>query len=390
MCCAGSAPRRRCARCWRRRRRRRTSTRCWSPRSRCCGPRRAPPYAEHTLVDQAVTARANACRRAPASSTRCCVASCASARRWSRRCSAIRWRAFNHPAWWIERVRHDWPAQWQAMLAEQAASADDVARQRAARQRARLRRAAGRARHAARVVGAHAVVLGSRGRWRSCPASSTATCRCRTPPRSAPRRCCSATAARSAPPCAARSARCLRRARRQDRAPARAGRPRPAGARWRAERLQRVRETLQRLGLQATLMPATRATPRAGGTGGRSTPCCSTRRAAPRASCAAIRTCAGCAGQPTCKRWRACRRSCSTRCGRCWRPAAGCCTPPARSSVPREAQIDAFLQRRRARAPRHPASPGHLLPLPDNPHEGSTPAVGASADGFFYALIHKA
>ena len=43
------------------------------------------------------------------------------------------------------------------------------------------------------------------------------------------------------------------------------------------------------------------------------------------------------------------------------------------------AQIDAFLQRQPgARSVDDPPSPGHLLPLPDNPH-----------DGFFYALIEK-
>jgi 16S rRNA (cytosine967-C5)-methyltransferase len=65
-----------------------------------------------------------------------------------------------------------------------------------------------------------------------------------------------------------------------------------------------------------------------------------------------------------------------------------------------QAQIDAFLQRRPdARPASAPPSPGHLLPLPDNPAEGETPAgaavVGAagaeraSMDGFFYALIEK-
>ena len=53
-------------------------------------------------------------------------------------------------------------------------------------------------------------------------------------------------------------------------------------------------------------------------------------------------------------------------------------------------QIDAFLQRQ-AGATRvaDPASPGHLLPLPDNPGNGSTPHAGALQDGFFYALIEK-
>jgi 16S rRNA (cytosine967-C5)-methyltransferase len=36
-------------------------------------------------------------------------------------------------------------------------------------------------------------------------------------------------------------------------------------------------------------------------------------------------------------------------------------------------------------ARRDPASPGHLLPLPDNGSAGPVPP----ADGFFYALLHK-
>jgi 16S rRNA (cytosine967-C5)-methyltransferase len=51
------------------------------------------------------------------------------------------------------------------------------------------------------------------------------------------------------------------------------------------------------------------------------------------------------------------------------------------------AQVDAFLQRigpNRVRV--DPQSPGHLLPLVDNPGTG-TPA--ALADGFHYTLLHK-
>lgn len=53
--------------------------------------------------------------------------------------------------------------------------------------------------------------------------------------------------------------------------------------------------------------------------------------------------------------------------------------------------IDAFLQRQAgaSQAP-PPASPGHLLPLPDNPGNGGAPGSGASPDGFFYALLLKA
>jgi len=56
-----------------------------------------------------------------------------------------------------------------------------------------------------------------------------------------------------------------------------------------------------------------------------------------------------------------------------------------------QAVIDAFLQRQSAAslAPQ-PASPGHLLPLPDNEDNGAAPGSGASPDFFFYALLAKA
>ena len=75
-----------------------------------------PPYAEHTLVDQAVSA---ARQRTPA------AANFVNAvlRRFVRERAALvsaacrqPEAAYQHPAWWIERVRHDWPAQWQALL----------------------------------------------------------------------------------------------------------------------------------------------------------------------------------------------------------------------------------------------------------------------------------
>ena len=54
-------------------------------------------------------------------------------------------------------------------------------------------------------------------------------------------------------------------------------------------------------------------------------------------------------------------------------------------------QIDAFLQRQRdAGIAEQPASPGHLLPLPDNGEpEARALAPGASPDGFYLALLHK-
>jgi len=81
-------------------------------------PDGAPPYPDHTLVDQAVTA---ARHKVPA------AAGFINAvlRRFIRERAALVEQAshqpvaaWNHPLWWIERVRHDWPAQWQPLLAE--------------------------------------------------------------------------------------------------------------------------------------------------------------------------------------------------------------------------------------------------------------------------------
>ena len=79
-------------------------------------PDDAPPYADHTLVDQAVTA---ARKRAPQS------ASFLNAvlRRFIRERDTLvaaalkqptaRW---NHPQWWLDRLKADWPGHWQAIL----------------------------------------------------------------------------------------------------------------------------------------------------------------------------------------------------------------------------------------------------------------------------------
>src|SRR5436190_2059837 len=73
------------------------------------------PYEEHTLVDQAVAATT---RRAPRS------AGFVNAvlRRFGRERDAIVAAAladplarFNHPVWWLDRLRADWPDRWQAI-----------------------------------------------------------------------------------------------------------------------------------------------------------------------------------------------------------------------------------------------------------------------------------
>jgi 16S rRNA (cytosine967-C5)-methyltransferase len=74
------------------------------------------PYADHTLVDQAVSAARQ--RNAPSASFVNAVL-----RRFLRERDALvaaaeqdPVAAFNHPAWWIKRLRRDWPLQWQAIL----------------------------------------------------------------------------------------------------------------------------------------------------------------------------------------------------------------------------------------------------------------------------------
>ena len=84
-------------------------------------PAGGTPYAEHTLVDQAVAA---ATRRTPRS------AGFVNAvlRRFGRERDAIVAAAladplarFNHPAWWLAQLRADWPERWAAI-----ADADNV------------------------------------------------------------------------------------------------------------------------------------------------------------------------------------------------------------------------------------------------------------------------
>jgi 16S rRNA (cytosine967-C5)-methyltransferase len=76
-----------------------------------------PAYTDHTLVDQAVHA---AKQRAPASA----AFVNAVLRRFVRERDALvaaaersPLGAFNHPAWWVEKLKADWPAQWQVILA---------------------------------------------------------------------------------------------------------------------------------------------------------------------------------------------------------------------------------------------------------------------------------
>jgi 16S rRNA (cytosine967-C5)-methyltransferase len=74
------------------------------------------PYAEHTLVDQAVTA---ARQRTPAAAG---FVNAVLRRFLREREELVRQAlvkplaAFNHPLWWVEKLKLDWPQHWQALL----------------------------------------------------------------------------------------------------------------------------------------------------------------------------------------------------------------------------------------------------------------------------------
>lgn len=79
-------------------------------------PGEPPPYPEHTLVDQAVTAVR---RRAPPAAGFVNAVLRRFLRERDTLVAAVRRTplgAWNHPEWWVERLRRDWPQHWQALL----------------------------------------------------------------------------------------------------------------------------------------------------------------------------------------------------------------------------------------------------------------------------------
>jgi 16S rRNA (cytosine967-C5)-methyltransferase len=80
------------------------------------GPGEEPPYPDHTLVDQAVSA---ARIRTPAAAGFINAVLRRFIRERDDVAAAVRHSpigAFNHPLWWIERVKRDWPQDWQGLL----------------------------------------------------------------------------------------------------------------------------------------------------------------------------------------------------------------------------------------------------------------------------------
>ncbi len=306
----------------------------------CCAlallwPPGGPPYADHTLVDQAVrAARARGAKGRDGGAFINAVL-----RRFVRERDVLvaqlttqdaddvaRW---NHPGWWVAALRADWPAHWQKLL-----EADNRHPPMTLRVNARRGDAmAFVARLAeldigARATGTHTVILDKPRPVTQIPgfAEGDVSVQDAAAQRAAPLLIDAGLPvnARVLDACAApggKTAHLLELADLDvlaiDRDPA---------------RLARVSDTLGRLGLHARLLAADAGDPSGWWDGARSTRSCSTRRAALRASCAAIRTCAGCAARAISAPSRALRPGCSTRCGPCSSRADGCCTAPARSS----------------------------------------------------------
>ena len=347
------------------------------------------PYPDHTLVDHAVTA---ARRRLPASASfvnavlRRFVREQAAVLELAQRTVAGR---TNHPEWWVQRLQADWPGHWQSLLAANDCRPPMTLRVNPRRggveaYLARLKEAG----VPGRAVGAHGVVLDT-----PCPVG-------RLPGFADGDVSVQDAAAQLAAPLLL------------------AGPPLPRGARvldacaapggktahlleladldllaldQDAARLGRVDDTLRRLHLQATTQVGDAGLPEAWWDGRTfdaillDAPCTASgivrrhpdvrwlRRASDVAALAAQQARLLDALWPLLKpggRMLYC--TCSVF------KAEG------------QAQIDAFLQRQSgALLSALPASPGHLLPLPDNEVAEAQPEPAPTGDGFFYALLHK-
>ena len=347
------------------------------------------PYAEHTLVDQAVDAARQRAKPSAAFVN-------AVLRRFLRERDALVAAAlrdplarFNHPAWWIERLKADWPTQWTAILDADNRRAPMTLRVNARRVSAAAY-AARLVEHgmACTVVGPQAVALAQ-----PCPVAQL--------------------------PSFTRGDVSVQDVAAQLAAPLLIGAGLPRGARVLdacaapggktahlleladldvlaidrdPTRLPRVVETLARLGLAARTQAADAADPAAWWDG---TPFDAILLDAPCSASGIVRR------HPD-VRWL--RRSTDIAAlaatqDRLLDALWPLLKPGGRllystCSVFRaegQARIDAFLQRRPdASVAASPPSPGHLLPLPDNGAERSAPGGGETPDGFFLALIGKA
>jgi len=357
-------------------------------------PVREPPYPDHTLVDQAVTA---ARHRTPAAAGFVNAVLRRFLRERAAQVEAARHApeaAWNHPGWWIDRLRRDWPTHWQGILE----SANDHppmtlrvnARQTTAAHYVEQLGAAGHRAWALQdpALGGQAVVLAQPCAVTQLPGFAAGEVSVQD-----------ASAQRAAPLLIGRSG-LAPRARVLDACAAPGGKT--AHLLEAAEldllaldsdpqRLVRVRDTLQRLHLQAELKVGDARSPQAWWDG---------------RPFDAILLDAPCSASGIVRRHPDVR----------WLRRAGDIGTLARTQAAMldalwpllkpggrllyvtcsvfkaegQDQIDAFLQRLNpGQARLDPASPGHLLPLPDNGAHPPGVAGAVLSDGFFYALIHK-
>jgi len=346
------------------------------------------PYAEHTLVDQAVVA-ARARAKPSANFVNAVL------RRFLRERDAVVERAlrdpqarYNHPPWWIDRLKADWPAQWQAIL-----DADNERAPMTLRVNARRGDAAGYVARlaeqgiAATASGTHTVVLARPSPVQALPGFADGDVSVQD---AAAQRAAALLlgaglpeGARVLDACAApggKTAHLLELAHLDvtalDADP---------------KRLARVDETLQRLGLHARTVAADAGEPAAWWDG---KPFDAILLDAPCSASGIVRR------HPDVRWLRrpsdigALVATQARLLDALWPLLAPggrllYCTCSVFKAEGQH-QIDAFLQRNpEARLAAHPASPGHLLPLADNGNERPSPGTGPVADGFFYALIEK-
>jgi 16S rRNA (cytosine967-C5)-methyltransferase len=364
-----------------------------------------PPYAEHTLVDQAVT-----CARARTPAAANFVN--AVLRRFLRERTALVAQAqrspvaaHNHPQWWIERVRQDWPAQWVALLAAANRHPPMVLRANARRDDATayVRRLAEAGRAASTVqdplVSGQAVLLHSPCGVTALPgfAEGEVSVQDLSAQRAAP--LLLGGGATGIPPMRA-GARVL------DACAAPGGKTAHLleladidllALDSDAGRLVRVQDTLTRLGLPSAGSGVTlqAADARQGASWWDGRPFDAILLDAPCTASGIVRR------HPD-VRWLR-RPDDINALAKIQRELLDALWPLlapggrllyATCSIFKaegEQQIDAFLQRHAREQPRlDPASPGHLLCLPDNPGfpVGQSASISAG-DGFYYALVHK-
>jgi 16S rRNA (cytosine967-C5)-methyltransferase len=347
----------------------------------------AAPYADHTLVDQAVTA---ARQRTPAAAGFINAVLRRFVRERGALLEAVTHQgvaAFNHPLWWIERVRQDWPERWRELLAADNQAPPMVLRVNARRGSAHdyVQRLAANGRQA-QVVGPQAVWLAA-----PCPvaqlpgfaegdvsvqdlSAQRAAQLLLSPPLPPGARVLDACAAPGG-----KTAHLLELADLSVTALDIDG-----------ARLQRVQQNLQRLHLQATLACADARSLERWWDG---TPFHAVLLDAPCSASGIVRR------HPDVRWLRRAQdvptlaRTQAELLDALWPTVApGGVLLYVTCSIFRvegQQQIDAFLQRHGPQGVlQDTTAPGHVLPLPDNGPDRSAPAP-VVGDGFFYALIRK-